>query len=103
MVNCMSAAPEIVGGQGEYADDAADPIISQTTRKERAMTAVVLDHEQAQEKAGGRNCDEGRRPAVAEPEGEPRRRPERHQRHCRDRQLGNAARVARRTINGERW
>jgi hypothetical protein len=66
------------------------------------VTAVVLDHEQAQEKASGWNCDEGRRPGVAEPEGEPRRGPQRHQRRCRDRQLGNAARVARRTINGER-
>src|SRR5256886_5325496 len=58
MMNRMRAAPAVVGREGEHAKDAADPVIRQTAGKKGAMTAVVLDHEQAYEKAGSRNRDQ---------------------------------------------
>ena len=51
MMNRIDAAPTVVGREREHANDAADPVIRQTAGKKSAMTAVVLDHEQAYEKA----------------------------------------------------
>src|ERR1700722_6722864 len=58
MMNGMSAAPQIVRRQRDHADETADPIVRTPVGKERAVTAVVLDKEQAEEKAGGRRSDE---------------------------------------------
>jgi hypothetical protein len=38
--------------EGEHADHATDPVVGSSTTEEGAMTAVMLDHEQADEKAG---------------------------------------------------
>ena len=57
-VNRMRAAPAVVGRErGEHANDATNPVIRQAAGKKGAVTAVVLDHEQAYEKAGSRNRD----------------------------------------------
>jgi hypothetical protein len=53
----MHTTPTVVGRQGEHANDAADPVIRRTAGKKRAVTAIVLDHEQPHEKAGSRNSD----------------------------------------------
>src|SRR2546430_294294 len=55
MVNCMRPAPTVVGREREHANDAADPVVRQAACEKRAVAAVVLDHEKAYEKAGGRN------------------------------------------------
>ena len=57
MMDRMRAAPTVVGREREHANDAADPVIRQTAGKKGAVAAVVLDHEQAYEKAGSRNRD----------------------------------------------
>ena len=57
MMNCMRPAPTVVGREREHANDAADPVVRQAAGEKRAVAAVVLDHEQAYEKAGGRNRD----------------------------------------------
>ena len=57
-MNRMRVAPAVVGRQREHAKDAADPVIGQTAGKKGAVTAIVLDHEQAHEKAGGRYGDQ---------------------------------------------
>ena len=49
---------KVAGVRDEHADDAADPVIRQAAGKEGAVAAVVLDHEQAHEKAGSRNSDQ---------------------------------------------
>ena len=49
MVNGVSAAPEVIGGERQHPDRAADPVVGETVTEERAVTAVVLDHEQADE------------------------------------------------------
>ena len=54
----MGATPKIIRRQRERADKAADPVVRLTVGEESAMATVVLDHKQANEKAGGRNCDE---------------------------------------------
>src|SRR5436190_8031973 len=58
MMGRMRAAPAVVGREREHANDAADPVIRHTAGKKGAMTAIVLDHEQAYEKAGSRYGDE---------------------------------------------
>ena len=91
VMNRMRAAPAIVGREGEHAKDAADPVIRQTAGKKGAMAAVVLDHEQAHEKAGSRNSDQERSPGMAEGKRVPGRGPQHDERQSRDRQFGNAA------------
>jgi hypothetical protein len=58
MMDRMCAAPPVVRRQREHAKDAADPVVRQTVGEKGAMTAVMLDHEQAQEKAASWNRDE---------------------------------------------
>ena len=59
------------------------------------MTAVVLDHEQPQEKAGGGYGDEERSPRMAQAIGEPSGGPQGDEREHRDDNLGDAAKAAR--------
>ena len=42
---------KVVGCQRQYADNAANPVVHQAMAEERAVTAIVLDHEQADKKA----------------------------------------------------
>src|SRR6516162_10479137 len=53
----MCAAPPIVRRHREHANDTADPVVRQTVGEKGAMAAVVLDHEQAQEKSSSWNRD----------------------------------------------
>jgi len=57
MMDRMCAAPPIVRRHREHANDAADPVVRQTVGEKGAMAAVVLDHEQAQEKSSSWNRD----------------------------------------------
>src|SRR4029453_3319615 len=93
MMNGMGPAPKIIWRQRKRADHAPDPVVRLTVGEESAMATVVLDHKQADEKSGGRNCDEQRGPGIAQRESEPSCGPQNRQRQKRDRQLGNAARV----------
>src|ERR1700752_4904491 len=91
VMNCMRAAPAVVGREREHANDAADPVVRQTAGEKRAVAAVVLDHKQTYEKAGSRNRDKKRSPGMAEVKREPCRGPQRYERQNRDCQLDNAA------------
>lgn len=97
----MGATPKIVRCQRERTDETADPVVRLAMGKEGAVATVVLDHKQPNEKAGGWNCDEQRGPGVAQRESEPGYGPQYHERHNRDRQLGNAARLVGLAILGE--
>ena len=57
MMDRMCAAPPIVRRHREHANDVADPVVRQTVGEKGAMAAVVLNHEQAQEKASTWNRD----------------------------------------------
>ena len=64
MVECVTVSPEIVGRQGQYADDASDPVIRATSAEECAVAAIVLDHEEAHEEAGGRHGEQQANPVT---------------------------------------
>ncbi len=69
VVDGMAAPPEIVGRQREHADRAPEPVVDAPRRKEGAVAAVVLDHEQAHEQRAGRHAEHRRRPeAVVKPD-----------------------------------
>ena len=101
MVDGMDATPHVIRRQGDHTDDAADSVVCPPPGKEGAMTAVVLDQEQAHHKTSGRDSNEEASPPKAQRVSEPGRGPQRHQRQCRDRQLRNAARLAWRAIRDE--
>ena len=64
MVNGVRASPEIVRRERKHTDHASDPVVCETMTKEGAMTAIVLDHEQAHEKAGGRHREQQAKPVA---------------------------------------
>src|SRR5690348_10822467 len=53
MMARMVPSPVIVRREGHNADRAADPVVRKATVKERAVTAIMLDHEETD--------DQGRR------------------------------------------
>ena len=71
----MRASPEVVGRQCQDTEDAADPVIGNAMAEESAMAAIMLDHEQAHEKARSRNRQQQAEP-VAEVQGCPDQNPE---------------------------
>src|SRR3954469_4749782 len=101
MVDRVGAPPEIVRRQRQHADDAADPIVRTAMRKESAMAAVMLNHEEANQKARRRDGNEQRSPPMAAHEGKPCHDPECHQREKPHRQFGNPAPIAGLSITGE--
>jgi hypothetical protein len=62
MMEGMVTPPIIVWRQGHDTDYSADPIVRETAAKERAVAAVVLDHEETDEQAR-----RGRRQQQADP------------------------------------
>ncbi len=70
MMNGVSASPEVVGREREYADRTADPVVCETMMEEGAMTAIMLDHEQPHEKARSRHGEQQADP-VADIDGRP--------------------------------
>src|SRR5260370_8501281 len=75
MVYGVGATPEIVGCQGDHANDATRPVVRTSIGKERPMTAVMLDHEQTYEKASGGEHDKERTPPPLQPNAQPPPRP----------------------------
>src|SRR6185437_5861322 len=92
MMACMVTSPVIVWRQGHDTDDSADPIVRKTAAEKRAMAAVVLDHEEADEQAR-----RGRRQQQANPmavgKDSPHQSPDDEERNCCDRQFEDAARA----------
>ena len=58
MMKRMRAAPAVIGREREHPNDATDPVIGRAAGKKGAVAAVMLDHEQAYQKPGGRNRDQ---------------------------------------------
>src|SRR5581483_2657283 len=53
MMEGMVVPPVAVGSERHDTDGPADPIVGKTTAEKRAMTAVVLDHEEPHQQARG--------------------------------------------------
>ncbi len=66
MVEGVTVSPEIVGRQGQYANDTSDPIIHATSAEECPVAAIVLNHEESHEKTGSRHGEQQANP-VTEP------------------------------------
>lgn len=59
MMGGMRTPPIIVRGQGQDPEQAAGPVIEPTTGEKRAVAAIVLDHEQSEQKGAGRkDCNQ---------------------------------------------
>ena len=96
VVDAVRVPPEIIRRQRQHADHASDPIVRQAMTKERAMAAIVLDHEQADEKTRGRNGKQQIKP-VAEMIDEPHRQPKQNKWYDCNQNLDDAAAVVRLT------
>ena len=97
VVDGVGAAPEIVRRKGQHADDASNPVVGDSMTKECAMAAIVLDHEQPHQQAGGRHRQQQAEP-ISEVECRPHQGPEQDQWHNRDDQFDHAAAAARLTV-----
>jgi hypothetical protein len=74
MVERVTVSPEIVGRQGQYANDASDPVIHATSAEECAVATIVLDHEEANEETGSRHGEQQVKP-VTDAESGPHQNP----------------------------
>jgi hypothetical protein len=68
VVNGMTLAPIVIRRERQGTDHPPDPIICETVAKEGAVTAVMLNHEKAHEKAGAWQRDDQAEP-IADLEG----------------------------------
>jgi hypothetical protein len=100
MMHRVGVAPEIIGREGQHAEHAADPVVQPLAAEERAVATVVLDHEQADEKTGGR-YDQQQADPVAEMDAEPSEQPEGDERTDGDHKLDQAAAGARAAVPGQ--
>ena len=70
----VGTAPHVVGRHRDDAGEAADPVVGEAMAEERAVAAVVLDHEQPQQEGAGSEGKRQRQP-VADVESEPGQQP----------------------------
>ena len=91
VMNGMRPLPEIVRRHGEHAERAADPVVGEAMAEERAVPAIVLDHEQPHQESRGRYGEQQGQPPKAEVIGRPHRDPEQHKRPEGDAELERAA------------
>ena len=92
MMNGVRSPPEIIGRQGEHAERAAGPVIGEAMAEECAVAAVVLDHEQPHQEAGGRHGEQQAQPPEPKRIGQPHQRPQARQRTEGDAEFDDAAR-----------
>ena len=100
MMERMIVPPVTVRSQRHDADDPADPIVGKTAAEKRTVAAVVLDHEETNEQARGRDRPEQANP-VAKVERHPNQCPDDNEWHCGDRKLEAAAHAVRLAIAAE--
>src|SRR5579872_699040 len=100
MMARMVPSPVIVRREGHNADRAADPVVRKATVKERAVTAIMLDHEETDDQARRGHCQQEATP-MAVGENNPHQGPDDKEGPRCDRQLEHAARVVRLAITRE--
>ena len=100
VVHGMGAPPVAVGRERQHAQHPAEPVVGAPPAEERAVAAVVLDHEQAHEEARRRHREQQAEP-VGIAEAEQHQEPQGHERHRGDDQLDQAAREARLAVGGQ--
>ena len=93
-MDIVTAPPEVIGRERQRADHPADPIVRAAIAEEGAMTAVVLNQEEAHKEAGGRHGDEQRYP-IAKVQGDPHQDPAQNKGAAGDGELERTAAGAR--------
>ena len=101
MMDRMAAPPVIVRGHRHDADCPTDPLVCGFARQERAVAAIVLDHEEANKQPGRRRRHGERNPDMAIMCGDQHRGPERDERQDGDRKLEEAPRRTRPAVGSE--
>ena len=92
VVGIMGPAPDVIGRQGQDTDHTADPIADMAVGKERAVAAIVLDREEAQQEKRVENRNPESQP-IADRKRPPSQRPEQDEGYQADPGLKNAAQV----------
>ena len=101
MVRGVRAPPIAVGRERQHPQHPAEPVVGAPPAKERAVPAVVLDHEQAHEEARRRHGEQQAEP-IGIAEAEQHQEPQGHERHHGDDELGQAAGEVRLSVGGQR-
>src|SRR5687768_11929269 len=96
--SAASSAPVVIGGQGEHADDAADPVICLAGWKECAVPTVMLDHEQPHQESRSRKRKNYIDPEQPKLQAGPHQHPKQEQRYRCDQDLDHAASGIRTSI-----
>ena len=60
----MCPSPVVVRNQSQNPDAEAEAVAHRSGPEERAVPAVVLDHEQPHQEAGRRKCEQERQPVA---------------------------------------
>ena len=90
MVDRVGPAPDVIGRQRHDPDHAADPVAETPVAEQGAVPAIVLDHEQPNQKGRVRQR-QGQRQYGADRQRPPGHRPYRDERHKCDGQFEDAA------------
>ena len=89
MMHGVGAAPFPVGREGQHPEGPAEPVVGEPPVEERAVAAIVLDHEQPDEEAGGDHRQQQAPTSCSR--GSARMATQRQEWHQGDGQLGQAA------------
>ena len=100
-MNGVTPPPMIVGGQREHASNAADPMVGRGVAEERAVSTIVLDHEQAKEKSRRRKEKKSVKPVQVKMQRDQHREPGKPERRNRRHELKQAPPVIRPLIDGQ--
>ena len=93
VVQRMGAAPVVIGRQRDDAEHPADPVVRCPAAEHRAVPAVVLDEEEADEEPRSRKREQQGEPVADERQRQPHRGPERGERRGGHDDRGNTPHV----------
>ena len=74
MMDGVIALPDGIGRHGQHPERAPNPVVRRALLEEGAMTAIVLDQEQSDEKQARRDCEQQSQD-IAHVERQPRQHP----------------------------
>src|SRR5262245_1869043 len=100
MMDGMGTPPRMVGCQCEHTDHPTDPIIRQAMAEERAVTAIMLDHEETYQKPCSGQRKNQREP-VAKSQANPHHYPQRDKGSGGDCKFKDTASMVRLTVGRE--
>src|SRR3954454_12082766 len=100
MVACMVTPPVAVWRQCHHAEGTADPIVRKAAAEERAVSAIVLDHEEADQQTRRGHLQQEGKPIALVKSG-PDQDPDDDERYRRNRQFEDTPRIVGLAIAGK--